>query len=102
MFEQIQRCSREPRALKAAILGAALLLSTQGAFSQAVAPTANRQMGTVKSISTDGLAVATDAGQQVQVKLDADAKVVKLPAGSKDLKDAQPIELKDVTVDDRV
>ncbi len=102
MFEQIQRCSREPRALKAAILGAALLLPTQGAFSQAVAPTANRQMGTVKSISADGLALATDAGQQVQVKLDADAKVVKLPAGSKDLKDAQPIELKDVTVDDRV
>ena len=85
MFERIQRCAREPRALKAAILGAALLLSTQWAFSQAVAPTANRQMGTVKSISADGLALATDAGQQVQVKLDADAKVVKLPAGSKDL-----------------
>jgi hypothetical protein len=102
MFERIQRCTREPRALKATLLGATLLLWTQGVFCQAVAPTANRQMGTVKSISVDGFALATDAGQQVQIKLDADAKVVKLPAGSKDLKDAQSIELKDVTVDDRV
>jgi Domain of unknown function (DUF5666) len=102
MFERNRRCTREPRALIVALLGAALLFSTQWAFCQAVAPTANRQLGTVKSISADGLALATDAGQQIQVKLDADAKVVKLPAGSKDLKDAQPIELKDVTVDDRV
>lgn len=99
MFERIRRFTREPRALKTALLGAALLLSAQWAFGQAAA---NRQMGTVKSISADGLALTTDAGQQFQVKLDADAKVVKLPAGSKDLKDAQPIELKDVTVDDRV
>jgi hypothetical protein len=102
MFERMQCCAQRPRALTAAILGAALLLSTPLTFCQAVAPSANRQMGTVKSISADGLALATDTGQQVQVKLDADAKVVKLPAGSKDLKDAQPIELKDVTVDDRV
>ena len=102
MFERIQRCTREACAPKAVLLSAALLLSTQWAFCQTAAPTANREMGTVKSISADGLALTTDAGQQVQVKLDANAKVVKLPAGSKDLKDAQPIELKDVTVDDRV
>lgn len=100
MFERSQRCTSKPQALRAALLGAALLLSAQWAFCQA--PTANRQMGTVKSISADGFALATDSGQQVEVKLDADTKFVKLPAGSKDLKDAQPIELKDVTVDDRV
>jgi len=102
MFEQIQRCIQRRRALKAALLGATFLLSAQWAFCQAASPAASRQMGTVKSISADGLLLTTDAGQQVQVKLSTDAKVVKLPAGSKDLKDAQPIDFKDVTVDDRV
>jgi hypothetical protein len=99
MFYQLQPGRLEQHARRAVVLGAALLLSSQWVFGQAAA---NRQMGTVKSISADGLSLTTDAGQQVQVKLDADAKVVKLPAGSKDLKDAQPIELKDVTVADRV
>lgn len=80
------------------------LLSTVWIFpaERAISQSASRQLGTVKSISAESISLTTDAAQQVLVHLTPDAKIVKLPAGSKDMKDAQPIEMKDVAVGDRV
>lgn len=61
-----------------------------------------RQLGTVKSISGDTITIATDAGQNVTVTTSTDTKVLKLAAGSTDLKTAQPAQMSDVAVGDRV
>jgi hypothetical protein len=46
--------------------------------------------------------LATDAGQTVTVTVSADTKVLKLAAGSTDLKTAQTSQISDVAVGDRV
>jgi hypothetical protein len=72
-------------------------------FAQApAAPAVARQLGTVKSISADTITLATDAGQAVTIAVSADTKVLKLAAGSTDLKTAQPGRVSDITVGDRV
>jgi hypothetical protein len=72
------------------------------AQAPAAAPAAARQLGTVKSVSADTLTLATDSGQTVTVTLSPDTKVLKLPAGSTDLKTAEAGQMSDVTVGDRV
>ena len=66
------------------------------------APVAARQLGTVKSISANALTLATDAGQTFSITVSPDTKVLKLPAGSTDLKSAQAGQLSDVAEGDRV
>lgn len=85
------------------------ILSTAGSFGMrglaqapAAAAAAGRQLGTVKSVSADSIAVATDAGQTVNISVSADTKVLKLPAGSTDLKTAEAGQLSDVSVGDRI
>lgn len=72
------------------------------AQAPAAAPAAARQLGTVKSVSADTLTLATDSGQTVTVTVSPDTKVLKLPAGSTDLKTAEAGQMSDVTVGDRV
>jgi ribosomal protein S17 len=61
-----------------------------------------RQAGTVKSTSATGLTLTTTAGQDVAVTIPAEAKVLVVAPGSKDLKSATPGTLSDVTVGDKV
>src|SRR5438067_1272823 len=91
------------------VLCLGLTLTLSGTTSQrmlaqapAATPATARQLGTVKSISGDTITIATDAGQTVTVTTSADTKVLKLPAGSTDLKTAQPSQMSDVAVGDRV
>lgn len=60
------------------------------------------QVGTVKSIAGDSLTLATDQGQQVTIHIAEGARVVQLPAGSKSLADARPIDKKDIATGDRL
>ncbi|HKO13160.1 MAG TPA: DUF5666 domain-containing protein [Acidobacteriaceae bacterium] len=93
------------------LLPAALCLSSllsfapiQSLYAQATAaaPAAARQLGTVKTVSATGLTLATDSGQSITVTLSPDTKVLKLAAGSTDLKTAQAGQLSDVAAGDRV
>jgi hypothetical protein len=84
--------------LAVALVGAGWMLPA----AHAQAPAANRQLGTVKSVAANSVALTTDAGQAVSIQVDGDTKILKLPAGSKDMKDAQEIALKDVAVGDRL
>jgi hypothetical protein len=78
-------------------------LRTRSSFAQTPASsTAARQIGTVKSISGESITLATDTGQTVTVTASADTKILKLAAGSTDLKTAQPSQLTDVAVGDRM
>ena len=73
--------------------------------SQAPAPTPAKlppALGTIKSISPNLLVLTTDNGSEVRAQLPADVKLVRVPPGSKDLKEATPIQIGDLQVGDRV
>jgi hypothetical protein len=59
-------------------------------------------LGSIKSISANLLVVTTDGGSEVRIQLPSDVKLVRFPPGSKDLKEATPIQLNDLQVGDRV
>jgi hypothetical protein len=76
---------------------------TSPLVAQAPAPVAAaRQLGTVKSVSSDTVTLMTDAGQAITVSVPAEAKVLQLPVGSTDLKAAKAGQLSDIAVGDRI
>jgi hypothetical protein len=80
------------------------LLSVCGAYGQAPA-TGQRTppaVGTIKSITQNSLVVTTDSGSEVKLQLTADVKLLRVPPGSKDLKEATPMQLSDLQPGDRV
>jgi Domain of unknown function (DUF5666) len=63
---------------------------------------ASRPVGTIKSISGNTITLTTDAGSDVTVQVQDATKLVRIPPGQKDLKDATPIQLADVQPGDRI
>src|SRR5579862_53071 len=61
-----------------------------------------RSIGTIKAINGNSLTVASDAGAESEVVVDASTTVLRAEPGSKSLKDAKPIQLQDLAVGDRV
>lgn len=59
-------------------------------------------LGTIKTISGDSLTLATDAGTEVKIQVPTDVKVLQVPPGSKDLKEATAIQVSDLQPGDRV
>lgn len=72
------------------------------AASTTAAPATARQIGTILAIEASSLTLTTDKGATIAVGLNGETKVVQLPAGSTDLKAAQPATMTDVVVGDRV
>jgi hypothetical protein len=72
--------------------------ASQNAAPQKTSPA----LGTIKTISADGLTLSTDSGAELKVQLTPDVKVVRVEPGSKDLKEAVPIQLSDLQPGDRV
>lgn len=66
------------------------------------APKTPPALGTLQSISANQLVLTTDSGSEVKVQLPGDVKVLRVPPGSKDLKEATPIALGDLQPGDRV
>lgn len=81
-------------------------LFTATAVVMSVSPSAVAQnasaLGTVKSVSSTSLTVATDKGATVAVTLGDSTKVVQLAPGSTDLKTAQPSTASEIAAGDRV
>jgi hypothetical protein len=91
----------------AALLG--VLLTVVGAHtcqaqagSQTAAPKTPPAVGTIKVISGNTLTLATDAGTELRVTLATDVKLLRVPPGSKDLKEATAIQLSDLKEGDRI
>ncbi len=76
--------------------------SAQEAGQQAASPKAPPAVGTIKTISGNALTLSTDSGSEVKVIIAADAKLVRVPPGSKDLKEAVAITLADLQQGDRI
>jgi hypothetical protein len=90
-----------------AIFGLTLPLVTitahaQGGAQNAPAPKAPAALGTIKTISGGMLTLATDSGAEVKVQLPTDVKVLRVPPGSRDLREATPIQLSDLQPGDRI
>lgn len=81
---------------------AALPAKTFGMQAASAASNAARPVGTIKSISGNNIVLTTDAGADVIVMVQDAARLVRVEPGQKDLKEAVPIELKDLLPGDRI
>jgi hypothetical protein len=61
-----------------------------------------RTVGTIKSIAGNNITLTTDAGIDVTILVQEGARLVRVPPGQKDLKDAAAIQLQDLQVGDRL
>jgi len=89
------------------IYGLALTLSAPAVHAQtgaqtAPAPKSPPAVGTIKSISGNTLTLATDSGTDLKVQLPSEVKLLRVPPGSKDLKEATPIQLSALQPGDRI
>jgi hypothetical protein len=72
------------------------------AQDQTAAPKTTSVLGTIKAIEGRLLTITADSGSEVKVNVPADAKLLRVPPGSKDLKEAQPLSYGDLQAGDRV
>jgi hypothetical protein len=63
---------------------------------------ATRPVGTIKIITGKTIVLTTDAGAEVTVQVQDDAKLVRVEPGEKDLKNAAPLQLQDLQAGDRI
>jgi hypothetical protein len=66
------------------------------------APKSPPTLGTIRSISGNTLTLTMDAGTEIKVVVSADAKLIRVPPGSKDLKEAAPLQFADLQAGDRI
>src|SRR6267378_4545659 len=74
---------------------------SQGAQTSANAQVA-RAVGTIKSTQQDSLTLTPDSGGEVTAKLSSSTKILRVPPGEKDLKNATPLQAQDLQSGDRV
>lgn len=79
-----------------------LIVSSPAYAQGAPAPKTPPALGTIQSISPDNLTLKTDSGTELKVQLSPEVKVFRIPPGSKDLKQATPIQLTDLQAGDRI
>src|ERR1019366_2359377 len=61
-----------------------------------------KAVGTIKSIQTDSITVAAESGGEVTAKLMGSTKILRVPPGEKDLKNATALQPQDLQPGDRV
>jgi hypothetical protein len=71
------------------------------ASSSGGAPVA-KAVGTIKSIQADSITVAAESGGEVTAKLMGSTKILRVPPGEKDLKNATALQAQDLQPGDRV
>jgi len=61
-----------------------------------------RAVGTIRNIQGDSITLIPDSGSEVTAKLAATTKILRVPPGEKDLKNAVPLPAQDLQAGDRV
>jgi hypothetical protein len=79
----------------------ALASAAQGQNAPAQGAIAKR-IGTIKSIQGNVITLAAESGPDVAVTVEPNARMLRLGTGSKDLKDATPVQLQDLQVGDTI
>jgi len=62
----------------------------------------SKAVGVIKSVGTDSITVAAESGGEVTAKLMATTKILRVPPGEKDLKNATTLQAQDLQPGDRV
>jgi hypothetical protein len=62
----------------------------------------SKAVGVIKSVQTDSITLASEAGGDVTAKLTSSTKILRVPPGEKDLKNATPLQPQDLQPGDRV
>jgi hypothetical protein len=76
--------------------------AAQDASSQAPSGSKVRTVGTIKSISGNNVTLTTDASSEVTVVIQPSTRLLRMAPGQTDLKQATPIQLRDLQVGDRL
>ncbi len=76
--------------------------TTEQGAAASVAPKVAPVVGTVKAIAGAAITLATDAGAEWKITVADDARILRVPTGSKDLKAAAPIQIADLQAGDRI
>src|SRR5271165_2881902 len=61
-----------------------------------------KAVGTIKSIQSDSITITSESGGEVTAKLTASTKILRVPPGEKDLKNATALQAQDLQPGDRV
>lgn len=61
-----------------------------------------KAVGTIKSVQADSITIAAESGGEVTAKLAASTKILRVPPGEKDLKNATALQPQDLQPGDRV
>jgi hypothetical protein len=88
-----------------ALLGVGCAQTVRGQNSNAPAATSPKAppiLGTIKSIAGNLITLAPDSGAEIKISVPVDAKLLSVPPGSKDLKEATGIQFADLQPGDRV
>ena len=91
--------------LASALLAAFLFASLSNAGAQAQtagSSAAAKPVGTIKTISGNAIALASDAGPLFNVNVGDSSKILRIEPGAKDLKNASPMQLQDLQPGDRI
>jgi hypothetical protein len=65
-------------------------------------PQIAKAVGTIKNIQGDSITVAAESGGEVTAKLTGSTKILRVPPGEKDLKNATALQVQDLQPGDRV
>ena len=84
----------------ASVVAAAFAQST--ANSSASDVKVSRAVGTIKQVQADSVTITPDSGSEVTARLSPTTRILRVPPGEKDLKNATPIQVKDLQPGDRV
>jgi hypothetical protein len=61
-----------------------------------------KAVGTIKTTQSDSIVVASESGGDVMAKISESTKILRVPPGEKDLKNAVPLQVQDLQAGDRV
>ena len=84
------------------IVATAGLVSVQGQTPAAQDPSIQRSVGVIKVITDNGVTLASDSGEEINVTLQNSARILRVAPGEKDLKNATPVQKQDLQVGDRI
>jgi hypothetical protein len=76
-------------------------VSARGAQDASPSPVV-KAVGTVKLVAANAVTLTADSGSDVNILLQPSTRILRIPPGQKDLKDAAPIQVQDFQVGDRV
>jgi hypothetical protein len=69
---------------------------------QATTPAVARKLGTVKSISGNTIVLKADSGPDFSAVVQNSTRILRIPPGQANLKNATPIQLQELQVGDRI